>query len=224
MSPHPDSTAATTNRVVHLEDARMRARERVELVTEGITAITLLSAAQASYARNDLDSFVVLNAVAGCALVVAIVMGARNLLRGRAASTGVNVVGVFGGLAGVAEGLHRLHRAHFTYGQKHFALGVVTVLAGLLTAGVAFMMERREFGRALTISDKGMRMRLNKLRRFDVPWADIGAITVSSAEVRIARSGRRSAVVPLKRLVNRAEVSEAIVAAAAARGIRLDHI
>ena len=202
----------------------MRARERLELATEAITALTLLNAAQASFAVHEVDAFVVVNALAGFALVVAIVQGARNLLKGKASSTGVNIVGVFGGIAGIAEGLHRLHRAHFTFGQKHFALGVLTVAAGLLTASMGFMMERMERRRSLSITDTGMRMRLNKFRRFNVAWADIASITLSSSEARIARHLGRAAVVPLKRLLNREEVSEAIVEAAAERGIRLERV
>ncbi|MDQ2889040.1 MAG: hypothetical protein M3R65_00620 [Gemmatimonadota bacterium] len=219
MTPVTESQFASTNRIVHLEDARMRARERVELVTEGTTGVTLLSAAQASYSMHQTDVFVLLNGVAGAALVGAVVMGARRLLRGEGSSSGVNVIGVVGGIAGVIEGLHRLERAQFTFGHKHFALGVVTVLAGLLTTTLALVIERLEHRRSLSISDDGVRMRLNKFRRFTVPWSDLTELRMGAKQAELIRVNGRARIVPLGRLVNRDEVSHALLAAATARGV-----
>jgi hypothetical protein len=222
MGPPDDTAVFATNRVVHLEDARMRRRERGELATEAIAAFTLLSAVQTSYERSGMDAFVMLDAVAGAALAIAVIRGIVALRQNRdASSSGVSLIGVFGGLATVAEGIHRLHTAQFTFGHKHFALGVVTTFAGLLTTGVALMMEKLEHRRALTIGDDVVRMRLNRFRQFNVPWADITELRLSEKEARLVRSGGKPGVVPLGRLVNREEVSEALVQAAEARGIRV---
>lgn len=214
--PEPRST----DKVIHLEDARMRRRERGELALEGLTGLTLLDAAQSAYSLNGLDAFIALNAVAGVALVIVVARGAIAMLRNRdAGSTGVNVVGVFGGLAAVTEGIHRLHTAQFTFGHKHFALGAVTVLAGLLTVVMATVTERLEHRRALSITSDGVRMRLNKFRRFSVPWDEIVELRVDSSRAQLMRAGKGPCVVPLGRLVNRDEVSEALVEAARERGV-----
>ena len=200
----------------------MRRRERGELVTEGIAAFTLLSAVQASYERGEVDAFLVLNAIAGAALAIVVLRGIVNLRRDRdASSSGVSVIGVFGGLATIAEGLHKLHTAQFTFGHKHFALGVFTILVGLLTTAIALMMERLEHRRALSIADDGIRMRLNKFRRFHVTWADIVEMRTGEKDVRLISSNGKARIVPLGRLVNRDEVTEALVAAAEARGVTM---
>ena len=222
MTSTGHSTIAPTNRVVHLEDARMRKRERGELVTEGIAAFTLLSAVQASYERGEVDAFLVLNAIAGAALAIVVLRGIINLRRDRdASSSGVSVIGVFGGLATIAEGMHKLHTAQFTFGHKHFALGVFTILVGLLTTAIALMMERLEHRRALSIADDGIRMRLNKFRRFDAAWSDIVEMRLSEKEMRLMSANGKARIVPLSRLVNRDEVSEALIAAAGARGVKI---
>lgn len=200
----------------------MRRRERGELATQGIAAFALLSAVRTSYERGGMDAFVILDAVAGAALAIVVIRGIIALRQNRdASSAGVSMIGVFGGLATVAEGMHKLHTAQFTFGHKHFALGVVTIFAGLLTIGVALMMERLEHRRALTIGDDAVRMRLNRFRQFNVPWADITELRLSEKEARLVRSGGKPGVVPLGRLVNREEVSEALIQAAEARGIRI---
>jgi len=218
-SPDP-SQAASTNRVIHLEDARMRKRERGELATQAIAAFTLLDAVRASYIRGGMDVFVMLNAVAGALLAIVVIRGIVELRRNRdAASSGVNVVGVFGGLATVAEGIRKLHSADFTPGHNHFALGALTVLVGVATTLVAFMMERLEHRRALSITDGGISMRLNKLRRFSVQWADVVEMRLSGKEAQLMSPTGKARIVPLSRLVNRDEVSEALIQAAEARGI-----
>jgi hypothetical protein len=68
---------------VHLEDSRVRTRERGQLATEGIAAFTLLSAVQQSYARGGVDPFVILNATAGVALAAAVIIGVIKLRRHR---------------------------------------------------------------------------------------------------------------------------------------------
>jgi hypothetical protein len=220
MTSLDPSAVASTNRVVHLEDARMRRRERGELATEGLAAFTLLSAVQTSYEHGGMDAFMVLNAIAGAALAIVVIRGIINLRRNRdASSPGTSVIGVFGGLATLAEGVHRLHTAQFTFGHRHFALGVLTTFAGLLTTAVALMMERLEHRRALTISDDGIRMRLNRFRRFDVPWTDIVEINLTEKEARLVSSSAKARIVPLGRLVNREEVSEALIQAAEIRGV-----
>lgn len=200
----------------------MRRRERGELATEGLTAFTLLSAVQGAYSLHEMDAFVALNALAGTALAIVVLRGVVRILRNRdAASGGVNVVGVFGGLTAVAEGIHRLHTAQFTPGHKHFALGVLTVFAGLLTATMAMLMERLEQRRALSITSDGIRMRLNRFRRFTVPWEQIVELRLDAKQARLLRANRRACVVPLGRLVNREEVSEALTEAARAHGVKV---
>lgn len=222
MTSTGHSAIASTNRVVHLEDARMWKRERAELVTEGLAAFTLLSAVQASYERGQLDAFLVLNAIAGIALAIVVLRGIINLRRDRdASSPGVSVIGVFGGLATIAEGMHKLHTAQFTFGHKHFALGVFTILVGLLTTAIALMMERLEHRRALSITDDGIRMRLNNFRRFAAAWTDIVEMRLSEKEIRLMSANGKARIVPLSRLLNRDEVSEALVAAAGARGVKM---
>jgi hypothetical protein len=207
-------------RVVHLEDRRMQLRERAELITEATTALTLITAVQESYGRHEMNGFVVLNAVAGAALVIAVLRAVIQMRRHHdAASDGANVVGVFGGAAAVVEGLNRLHSAQFTYGHKHFALGALTVITGLFTGALALFMERMERRRALTISDDGVRLRLNKLRRFSVSWVDIAELRVSAREARLVSASGKARTVPLARLINRDEVSEALVEGFRARGV-----
>ncbi|HEY8309658.1 MAG TPA: hypothetical protein VIG47_03845 [Gemmatimonadaceae bacterium] len=134
---------AAVNRVVHLEDSRMAVRERGELATEGIAAFTLLNAVSVSYTLHEIDAFVVLNAVAGIALATIVILGAIKMARHRdASSSGVSIVGVFGGVATIVEGLHKLHTAQFTFGHRHFALGAVTIIAGIVTVTVALLLLR----------------------------------------------------------------------------------
>lgn len=209
------------DQVIHLEDSRMRRRERGELATEAATAAALLSAVNDSYARHDLNGFVALNAIAGTALAIAVIRGAIRMLRGQdAASDGANIVGVFGGIAAIIEGVQKLHSAQFTFGHKHFALGTLMVLAGLLTTLLALFMERMERRRALTISDSGIRMRLNKFRSFNVRWSEMAELRVGAKEARLmSSSGRGPSVVPLSRLLNRDEVAGALMDAARAHDV-----
>ena len=223
MTAEPASRSShDTDRVIHLEDKRLRARERAEMITQGVTAFTLGSAAYAAYSRHALDGFVALDAAAALALGLTVIRGAAQLGRQQdAGSSVVNVAGLFGGLAAIAEGLHKLHSAEFTLGHKHFALGVVMVLIGLITLALAVMMQRIERGRALTISSDGIRMRLNKFRRFNMPWHDIAELQVGTATARLVGNGGKTCVVPLRRLVNSAEVREALIGAGTARGVKL---
>ena len=210
---HPD-------RVIHLEDSRARRREQSELVMEGITAVTLFNAVQTAYDHHELDAFVALNAAAAAALAVVVLRGAVRMRRKEdAASRGANLVGVIGGLAAVAEGLHRLHTAQFTFGHKHFALGVLTVFTGLMTVTIAVLAEKLEHRRALIITDDGVQMRLNKFRRFKVVWSDIAELRFDARQARLVRGNGRAHVVPLGRLLNRDEVREALTEAAIARGV-----
>lgn len=211
-----------TPRVIHLEDARMRRRERGELATEGFTALTLLNAVQVAYIHHEVDGFVLLNAVAAIALVAVVIRGAIRMRKQQdAASAGANLVGIFGGLVAVTEGVNRLHSAQFTFGHKHFALGVLTIFAGLLTSFIGVMAERLENRRALSLTDDGVRMRLNRFRRFNVRWADLAELQMSAGQARLVSTNGRAHVVPLGRLVNRDEVSEALVEAARERGVRV---
>jgi hypothetical protein len=198
----------------------MLLRERGELATEAMAAFTLLNAVADAYARHELDAFVALNAIAGVALAVVVIRGMIRMRRHHdAGSTGTNVVGVFGGLATVVEGLHRLHSAHFTFGRHHFALGILTIFAGLLTTTVALLMERLEHGRALSITDDGIRMQFNKFRRFNVHWPEIAELKVDAKEARLVRMNGNARVVPLRRLLNRDDVVQALIEAVLARGI-----
>jgi len=200
----------------------MRRRERGELATEGLTAFTLLNAVQVAYMNREMDGFVLLNAVAAVALAAVVIRGVIRIRRQQdAASTGVNFVGVFGGLVAVTEGVNRLHSAQFTPGHKHFALGVLTVLVGLLTTSVGVMAERLESRRALSVTDGGVRMRLNKFRRFNVLWTELAELQMTAGQARLVSTNGRTHVVPLGRLVNRDEVSEALVEAARMRGVKV---
>lgn len=219
MTAAEPSVVAETNRVVHLEDAGTKRRERGEIATEGIAAYTLLNAAFVSYRTGALNAFLIVNVVAGVSLAIVVVRGTLNLWRNRdAALTSINIVGVFGGVATIAEGINKLHSADFTFGHKHFALGVVTIILGLATTTLALMAERLEHLRALTISDQGIRMRL-KFRRFSVGWTDVAEMRVTAQEARIIDARGKACVVPLPKLVNRNEVTEALTRAFAARGI-----
>lgn len=214
---------ASVNRVVHLEDSRMATRERGELATEGIAAFTLLSAVRTAYALHAIDAFLVLNAIAGAALGIVVIAGVWKMRRHKdATSSGVNVVGVFGGLATVVEGLHKLHTAHFTFGHAHFALGTLTILVGIMTTTIALMMQRLEHRRALSITDDGVRMRLNKFRRFDVKWADVTGLRIDDKKAELLCATGRVRIVPLARLVNRHEIREVLVEAARSRGVTVE--
>jgi hypothetical protein len=203
----------------------MRRRERGELATEGLTAFTLLNTVQVAYAHNEMDGFVLLNAVAAVALAAVVIRGVIRIRQQKdVASTGVNLVGVFGGLVAVTEGVNRLHAAQFTPGHKHFALGVLTVFAGLLTASIGVMAERLENRRALSMTDDGISMRLNKFRRFSVRWTDLVELQMSAGQARLVCVNGSARVVPLGRLVNRDEVSEALVDAARSRGVKVSTI
>jgi hypothetical protein len=225
MTASDQSRPVPTDRVIHLEDARMRVRERRELLVEGVTAFTLLSAVQTEYLRHNVDAFVVLNAVAGVALALVVIRGVIEMRRHKdAGSTGVNVVGVFGALAAIIEGLHKLHAAQFTFGHNHFALGVFTIFTGLLTGTVALLMERLEHRRALTITGDGIRMRFNKFRRFSASWADIAELQLDAKQARLVSAGGKAYVVPLARLVNRDEVREALIEAARERRVTISEM
>lgn len=198
----------------------MRIRERGELAVQSATAMTLFSAARDSYGHHGWDPFVVLNVAAAAALAIAVLRGLVQTRRHHdAASTGTNLLGVAGGLAAVVEGLQRLHAANFTPGRPHFALGVFTVFAGLATAAIALLTERLGLSRALRITEDGVRLRLGKFRRFDVSWADIAELQLRDRDARLVRANGRPGVVPLARLVNRAEVRDALANAARAQGI-----
>jgi len=172
--------------------------------------------------NQEMDGFVLLNAVAAVALAAVVIRGVIRIRRQQdAASTGVNLVGVFGGLVAVTEGVNRLHSAQFTPGHKHFALGVLTVLVGLLTTFVGVMAERLESRRALSVTDGGVRMRLNKFRRFNVLWTELAELQMTAGQARLVSTNGRTHVVPLGRLVNRDEVSEALVEAARMRGVKV---
>lgn len=214
------STAGSINKTVHLEDARMRRRERGELATEGIAAVMLLSAAQDSHVRGDVNPFVILNVVAGAALALVVIRGIINVRRDRDVQQGGwSLVGVFGGVATITEGLHRLQTAQFIPGHKHFALGVLTTLVGVLTLVVGLFAERIERLRVLEVSDTGIRMRLSKFRRFNVRWDDVAEVRLSEREAQIITTTGASRVVPLARLVNRGEVREVLTAASHARNV-----
>ena len=203
----------------------MRRRELGELATEAVTAFTLLNAVQIAYDHNKVDAFVVLNAVAATALAIAVIHGVIRMRRKQdATSASSNVVGIFGGLAAIVEGIHKLHSAQFTFGQSHFALGVTTILAGLLTLTLALLMERLEHRRALTITNHGVRMRLNKFKRFDVQWSEIVELRLDAKQARLVNTKGKTSVVPLARLVNRDEVSDALVDAARERGLKVTGI
>ncbi len=222
MTPSEQSRPLPTDRVIHLEDARRRVRERGELVSEGISAFTLLSAVQTEYMRHRLDGFLVLNAVAGAALALVVIRGVIEMRRHKdAGSTGVNIVGAFGALAMIVEGVHKLHTAQFTFGHKHFALGVFTIFVGSITGTLALLMERLEHHRALTITGDQIRMRLNKFRRFTALWADIVELQMDAKQARLVSANGKERVVPLAHLVNREEVKDALMAAARERGVKV---
>jgi hypothetical protein len=200
----------------------MQIRERSELISEGATAFTLLSSIPVAYAKHQVDAFVALNAVAGVGLALVVLRGIVLTRRHHDAdSTGANLVGVFGGLAAIVEGIHKLHSAQFTFGHKHFAFGITAICTGLLTAALALFAERLEHRRALTLSSDGVRMRLNKFRRFDAPWADIAELRIGATEAKLVSASGNARVVPLRRLVNRDEVTEALTDAASARGVKI---
>jgi hypothetical protein len=225
MHPATVSELPSINRVVHLEDRRMATRERGELATEGLSAFTLLNAVRTAYGLHDVDAFLVLNAIAGVALSLAVIAGALKLRRHKdAASSGINLVGVFGGLATVVEGLHRLHRANFTFGRPHFALGVFTIFAGIMTTAMGLLMERLEHRRALSITDDGVRMRLNRFRRFDVKWAEVTGLRIDDKKAELLRATGSARTVPLARLVNRDEVRDVLVEAARSRGVNVEMV
>lgn len=225
MTPSEQPPPVPIDRVIHLEDARMRRRERAELLSEGISAFTLLSAVQTEYVSHRLDGFVVLNAVAGAALAFVVIRGVIETRRHKdAGSTGVNNVGAFGALAMIVEGVHKLHTAQFTFGHKHFALGVCTIFVGLITGALALLMERLEHRRALTITGDQIRMRLNKFRRFNASWADIAELQVDAKQARLVSANGKACVVPLARLVNRDEVKDALMAAARERGVKVSEM
>ncbi|MEO7218833.1 MAG: hypothetical protein ABI026_11620 [Gemmatimonadaceae bacterium] len=220
MSATESSVITETNRIVHLEDSRMHRRERAELATQAMAAFTLLNAAFASQKAGETGIFLIVNVVAGAALAIAVVRSIINMRRNRdAVSAPINIVGVFGGLATIAEGMDKLHKADFTFGHKHFALGTVTVLLGLVTTALAMMMGRVERHRVLAISDEGIRMRLNKFRRFKVLWKDVAELRLTAAEARVIDAEGKVRVVPLARLVNSGEVAEALSHAFSARGV-----
>lgn len=220
LKPASHADSALPDCVVHLHDTRIRRREWGELLTEGLAGFTLLSAARVAYANHTLDALAGLDLVAGAALAVAVIRGALHLRQHRdVTSTGVNIVGVFGAVALLVEGVHKLHAADFTPGHKHFALGATTVLAGLLTGTVALLAARLEHRRALTITSRSVRMRLNIFRRFDAPWSQIVELQLDGGEARLIRTDGNASVVPLGRLLNRDEVTRALVDAARSRGI-----
>lgn len=215
-----ESVQPPNDRVIHLEDAAERRREKAELAMEAMTSVTLFNAVQIDYIHHEFDAFVMLNAAAAAALAIVVIRGAIRMRKNEdAASRGSNVVGVVGGLAAVTEGLRRLHSADFTFGHKHFALGVATVLTGLLTVTVALFAERLQKRRILAITDAGVRMRFNQLRRFNIPWSDIAELQVGTGRVRLVRRTGRARAIPLTRLLNADEVRDALTDAAVARGI-----
>lgn len=180
----------------------------------------LLSAAQDSHARGDVNPFVILNAVAGAALALVVIRGIINVRRDRDVQQGGwSLVGVLGGVATITEGLHRLQTAQFIPGHKHFALGLLTTLVGVLTLVVGLFAERIEHLRVLEVSDAGIRMRLSKFRRFNVKWTDVAEVRLSEKDARIITTTGASRVVPLARLVNRDEVREMLIVAAHARNV-----
>jgi hypothetical protein len=210
---HPD-------RVIHLEDAAEHRRERADLATQALTSIMLLNAVQTAYSHHEIDAFVALNAAAATALAIVVIRGAVRMKRSEdAASRGADVVGVVGGLAAVAEGLRRLHTADFTFGHKHFALGVATVLTGLLMVTVALFTGRLQSRRVLAITDDGIRMRFNQFRQFNIPWSDVAELKLGNGRAQLVSRTGKARAVPLTRLLNRDEVRDALTNAAVARGI-----
>ncbi len=122
-------------------------------------------------------------------------------------------------VAGALLILESVHSAHPGgkpfYERPAFALGVATVMIGLLHGKLAQLSWKR---REIHIDENGVRARTSRIRGFSVAWTDVRDIRITENAV-IVDTASRSHTISLRRYRNAAEIRAAFSAWDAARAL-----
>ncbi len=197
--------------IIPLQDRRVALANRMDLVGHGAAALGLITAAMDSLAARPVLGPVELAAAA--VLVLAI---RRELTAGEPEKPArISLLNLAAAAVLLLEwGIER--RA----GGKLFS---PELLSAIVAAGLAFLhpviQRRRRERRSVTLDDAGITIRTSRFRRFFAAWADLRAVDAEPDALRFVTADGRARHVGLRMIANRAEVADAVAAAAARRGV-----
>jgi hypothetical protein len=205
---------------IPLEDRRAELAQRMEVVTQALAAVSLVSAGLAGLPAPDTEGALLAGAeLLAAALLVGAVVWELRATRGGAEKGPTPVprigwVNLFAAAALFAETYHRVY-AGGKFSRPTFLLGVVALLLALLHPWIA---RRRAGMRFFRADDAGIELRTSRLRGFRLAWDEIAGVEREGDTLVVrTRSG------PVRRIgLRRYRNGEALAAAlleAAARAI-----
>lgn len=203
-----------------LDDRRLEAVERVDLVSHVGAAVSLLSAGLAALPAPDAGG----TALAGAELAVAAMLlaaVARELRPSRrhdaegVSGAGVGWINLFAAAALFAETAQRYHDRG-TLSWATFLLGGVTLGLGLLNPRIVRRRAERRFFRA---DDAGVELRSSRLRGFRLAWSEVAAVERDGDALLLRTRTGAERRIGLRRYRNGEAVAAALLRAAAARGV-----
>jgi hypothetical protein len=196
---------------IHLDDRRLTMADRVEAVQQGLAAFALLSAGLERYGTADGARAYAVALIAAAVLLALATL--RHLLRSASGSSGT--LSIIAGCALLTEWAVSL-----SDGGRWFRPTLVVALVAL-TMGIFHgpLHRRRGALRFLRMDAEGVAFRLNPFRRFRVKWAELASITAYSDCIVLQRRNGKEHRIPLTRLNNAFEVTDAVHAAAGRMGV-----
>lgn len=197
--------------IIHLQDRRLVIAERMDLVGHGAAAVGLLAAAVDSLSARPALGAVEL--VAAGALVYAI---RRELRAGeREKPAGISRLNLAAAAVLLVEWYVELRA-----GGKPFSPELLSAItAGVLAFLHPVIQRRRRERRALRIDDAGITLQTSRFRRFSAAWSELRGVDAGPDALRFVTADGRERRVRLRTIINRAEVVEAVAAAAARMGV-----
>ena len=91
--------------------------------------------------------------------------------------------------------------------------------AGALAVLHPVIQRRRRDRRVLRIDDAGITIQTSRFRRFSAAWSELRAVDAAPDALRFVSAGGRERRVRLRMIINRAEVVDAVAAAAGRMGV-----
>jgi hypothetical protein len=204
---------ASGGQSIALDRVGQKVAERYSLLTHIVVALTLLQEAVPHLRANPgTEWFSWIELIAATALMVAAVRELK--FRKAEGHETIAWTEIFAGCVLMVEAAIKWRE-----GPRHYPLAIARAFAATFVIALGFSHARLKAAKALRIDDAGIRWRRSMLRGSSIDWSDLVSISIDDRTAAFNSRNGSGPSLRLWRLRNKREVANAILEAAASRGI-----